>query len=117
MDSPRWYLTNANVVEPAHWSEFGRGTLPAKTGTRSRPHRSVRSFGDSAAVRTTTQHRMNKKTSALLAALVLIVVWLTGCGKKADAPGNPPPSKVGQDATSATKSALETVLVLWLKGD
>jgi len=60
---------------------------------------------------------MNKKTSALLAALVLIVACLTGCGKKADSSGNLPPSKVGQDATSATKSALETVLALWVQGD
>jgi predicted small lipoprotein YifL len=60
---------------------------------------------------------MNKNTFALLAAHALIVACLTGCGKKADSSGNPPPSKAGQDATSPTKSALQTVLAVWLQGD
>jgi hypothetical protein len=60
---------------------------------------------------------MNKNTLATWAAFALIGVGLTGCSRKSDPTGNPPPPKGQQEATSATTSVMQPVLTAWQQGD
>jgi hypothetical protein len=60
---------------------------------------------------------MNKNTLAALVAFAVMGVGLTGCGKKTESSGNPPPPKGRQGTTSATTPVMESVLTLWQPGD